>query len=105
MNQEEYWRECIACAAEECDLVLTPEQVNYLAEAVQGSHENYGMAFYQPESPHKGEVQRLERELSKEKSKVPCTECAGQGRIIIQGPYHSCNSQCWKCRGDGKVLP
>jgi hypothetical protein len=46
--QRDYWQECIAIAAEECDLKLTPEQLDYLAGAAEGGHEHYGMAFYSP---------------------------------------------------------
>lgn len=44
----EYWKECIAIAAEECDLALTEQQLTELAVSVHGGHENYGMAFYSP---------------------------------------------------------
>jgi hypothetical protein len=50
MTPLEYWKETLAIAAEECALVLTDEQLTALAEAAQGSHENYGMAFYSPPS-------------------------------------------------------
>lgn len=46
--QHDYWKECISIAAEECDLALTPEQLDCLAWAAEGGHENYGMAFYSP---------------------------------------------------------
>ena len=46
--QRDYWQECIAIAAEECDLKLTPEQLDYLAGAAENGHEHYGMAFYSP---------------------------------------------------------
>lgn len=48
MNDLEYWKECISIAADECDLSLTSEQLEYLADSASGSHENYGMAFYSP---------------------------------------------------------
>lgn len=103
--QSKYWRECMSCAAEECNLVLTEEQLSYLAETAEGARENYGMAFYQPESPYPSEIKALEDRLAKEVSKVVCRECWGDGRITTQGPYHSSNSQCWKCHGEGKVQP
>ena len=40
-----YWEECISTAADECGLKLTKEQLKYLADAAEGGHENYGMAF------------------------------------------------------------
>ena len=46
--EQDYWKECMAIAAEECDLKLTPEQLDYLAGAAENGHEHYGMAFYSP---------------------------------------------------------
>lgn len=48
MNSQDYWKLCLGEAADECKLSLSPEQLEYLAEAAQGGHENYGMAFYSP---------------------------------------------------------
>ncbi|MGO9474524.1 MAG: hypothetical protein ACLPWS_14175 [Rhodomicrobium sp.] len=101
----DYWLECIKVASDECGAALTEEQTNHIADTVRVSHDNYGMAFHQPESPYPGEIDCLTRELKQERSKVTCLECNGSGRIITLGPYHSGNSQCWKCRGEGKVLP
>ena len=58
--QLDYWKECIAIAAEECELALTPEQLNYLAEAAESGHEHYGMAFYSP--PPSDRLNDIERE-------------------------------------------
>ena len=60
MDHEDYWRECVSNAAEECGAVLTPEQVNEIADSVQGAHENYGMAFYSP--PPSDRIHAVERE-------------------------------------------
>ena len=46
--QQDYWQECMAIAAEECDLELTPEQLDCLASSAENGHEHYGMAFYSP---------------------------------------------------------
>ena len=62
MTQEDYWDECIANAAEECDASLTKDQTLYIAKAVQGAHENYGMAFYSP--PASDRVADIKREES-----------------------------------------
>ena len=48
MREQDYWEECIAAGADECDLTLTKEQLSALAESVTGGFENYGMAFYSP---------------------------------------------------------
>ena len=63
MNGTEYWTECIACAAEECDLTLTTEQLQTLAMAVEGGHECYGMAFYSP--PPSDRISDIENEWKK----------------------------------------
>lgn len=59
-TQNDYWRECISIAAEECGLTLTPEQLNYVADAVEGGHQHYGMAFYSP--PPSDRLNAIERE-------------------------------------------
>ena len=100
-----YWEECVANAIEEAHVTASLAQVNLIAESVRGAHENYGMAFYQPENPLIGEVSNLKRELKKEKEKVFCLNCEGTGRIITNGPSHSSNSECMKCRGAGKYNP
>lgn len=46
--KQDYWQECISIAADECDLKLTPEQLDCLASAAESGHEHYGMSFYSP---------------------------------------------------------
>lgn len=48
MPQLDYWKECLAIAAEECGLSLSDEHLTGLAEGAMGGHEHYGMAFYSP---------------------------------------------------------
>lgn len=103
--RDEYWVECIAQSAENCGAILTKEQIEAIAADVQASHENYGLAFYQPsidEHPVFSENKQLKKQLQEEREKILCRECNGHGRIIIQGPYHSSDSQCWKCSGYGR---
>jgi hypothetical protein len=56
----DYWRECIAIGAEECDLTLTPQQLDTLADSAASGHEHYGMAFYSP--PASDRLNAIERE-------------------------------------------
>jgi len=58
--QQDYWKECIAEAADECGLKMTGEQLECLAEGVEGAHECYGMAFYSP--PSTDRLDDIERE-------------------------------------------
>lgn len=50
MTDLDYWKECIVIAADDCDLEMTPEQLEYIADSVSSGHEHYGMAFYSPSS-------------------------------------------------------
>lgn len=58
--QLDYWRECIAIAAEECELVLTEDQLHALADSAESGHDHYGMAFYSP--PANERIADIERE-------------------------------------------
>lgn len=59
-DSKDYWIECISLGAEECGLTLTTEQLQALAESVEGGHDNYGMAFYSP--PSSDRYDDIERE-------------------------------------------
>jgi hypothetical protein len=107
MAATDYWKECIEIAANDCGLVLTPDQLQALAWAVESGHENYGQAFY---SPPAGEytdmrVANLQRELATERAKIVCKECKGTGRTVENFYNRSSSSPCWKCNGDGRHLP
>lgn len=62
MNTLDYWKECVESAAEECGAVLTQEQIAHIAYAVEGGHENYGMAY--PNPPSTDRIAVIERECS-----------------------------------------
>lgn len=57
---KDYWRECISIAADECDLTLTSDQLDALAESAKSGHEHYDMAFYSP--PASDRISDIERE-------------------------------------------
>jgi hypothetical protein len=40
----DYWKECVAEAAEDCKAVLTDEQITCIASWVEGAHDNYRQA-------------------------------------------------------------
>ena len=56
----DYWKECVSIAAEDCGAVLTPAQLEFIADSVRGGHENYGMAFYSP--PPSDRYNQIERD-------------------------------------------
>ena len=101
-----YWLECVSDACESAGVSVSSDQLRQIADSVKVSHDNYGMAFPIPSgNPMESEVKRLKKLLADEKEKVFCVECSGRGRVISQGPSHSSDSQCWKCRGEGKYKP
>ncbi|MET3924564.1 hypothetical protein [Devosia sp. 2618] len=109
--QDEYWQECISIAADDCGLLLTTAQLDCLASSVRGGHENYGMASGDDVASSNlsayrdREKEDLLKAVRREKAKVTCRECNGHGRITMQaGPWTS-NSECSKCRGEGRHDP
>lgn len=63
-----YWKECIECAFDEAGITATDEQIDIVAECVEGGHENYGMAHYDA-IPHP-----LEAEIDTLKARVKQAE-------------------------------
>ena len=71
-TDHDYWREVVMNAADGCDLELTREQRESMADAMSAAHDRYGLAFYTPpssdrmaeiEAEHKREVTRLRAEM------------------------------------------
>lgn len=60
MKTNDYWKECVSIAADECGLKLTKEQLECLAESFEGCHDNYGLAFYSP--PSTDRISDIERQ-------------------------------------------
>lgn len=101
----DYWQECVAEALEDAGIGATKEQIETVTSWVEGAHENYGMAHGHEciPNPLVQENESLKREIIKERDKVICDNCNGRGRIVTQGPHHSSDSECYKCRGEGRV--
>jgi hypothetical protein len=68
--ERNYWKECLSIGADECGLTLTPEQLDALAESVEGGHEHYGMAFYSP--PASDRIAVLKREEDDRYNRLQC---------------------------------
>ena len=101
----DYWKECILEAVEDAGIAATKKQIDTVAWWIEGAHENYGMAHGYDciPNPLEAENKELKRKLKEEQEKVICKECNGTGRIITLGPYHSSESECWRCHGEGRV--
>lgn len=55
-----YWEESFSCALDELGICVTSDQLKSLAEAIEMSHENYGLAFYFP--PASDRLNEIKRE-------------------------------------------
>ena len=100
-----YWEECIAVSFDENGIAATQKQIESVAADVQNSHENIGMAFHTPENPMVSEVSSLREQLKAERDKILCPVCRGSGSIITRGGTFECESQCDRCRGEGRCRP
>jgi DnaJ-class molecular chaperone len=101
-----YWQECVSEALEEAGIKASQEQIDQVAEFVSGAHDNYGTMHGHDCIPNPIELEnkKLARELAIERDKVACPECCGRGSLTTAcGPVRSATSDCWKCRGSGKV--
>ena len=105
MSRYEYWDECVAVSFEDNGITATREQIEAVAADVASAHENYGMAFYQPENPLVEELSRTKRELQKERDKEVCPDCRGRGRLVYNSGDRSVDTQCDKCSGEGYCIP
>ena len=90
-------------------MLVDPMEIANVAGWAEGAHDNFGMAHGHDciPNPLEEKVGRLERELKIERDKVVCPECGGRGSITTNAMHcnRSSTSQCWKCRGEGKVSP
>jgi len=105
VNDMDYWGECISEAFEDAGIKATNEQISTVSGWVEGAHENYGMAFGHDciPNPLVLENEKLLKEIIEERNKVTCEICAGTGETVSHGPCHSAYSQCYMCRGNGRV--
>ncbi len=101
----DYWREAVAQSLEEHGVAATDEQIVSIASDMEGASDCRYMGG--PDTPHPaiGEAERLKRELKTEREKVQCRACGGSGRISTRGGTFESNSECWKCRGEGRYSP
>jgi ribosomal protein L37AE/L43A len=72
---------------------------NSLNESRSHNHGLGGKSYQQTE------IERLEKALRQERSKIVCTVCGGAGRERYSAGVWAVDTQCSRCNGDGRVLP
>lgn len=104
------WIECVSESAFDCGANLTQEQIKYIAESVEGMHENYGM-YTGIENSTRGGKSDAEKELEQLKANIekerlwklntkPCKCCLTTG-IELDGWMREVS--CTNCNGVGRL--
>jgi len=103
----DYWEECISEAFEDAGLSATKEQIDIVTSWVEGSHDNYSMAHGHDciPNPLATENEQLKIDLKKEKDKITCPDCKGNGYTVSYGGTFMAESRCSACQGEGRRLP
>lgn len=99
----DYWDECVSCSCADNNIPLSREHQIIIARDILVAYENRDLAFHVPENPLKAENESLKKSLDIERRKVVCPTCKGSGSTTTYGPVHCATSQCFTCKGEGKV--
>lgn len=108
MEMSDYWKECIAEAFEDAGVAATDDQIEKIAQCVEGASQTLDMAFGRYCIPNAAgeENKQLRKALTKEREKVLCESCRGTGSIVdLIGACHYSQSTCWRCKGEGRHAP
>lgn len=104
MTKQDYIAESLSESLDQHGVVIPYDTINSIANDLMTSLDCMDMAFPRPSyNSQNEEITRFKTELEKERSKDACRACVGAGRIITPGPYHSSDSQCHICHGEGKL--
>ncbi len=106
----EYWKECVSESLSDVGIAATDEQIELIAESIEGAHENFGMAtglcvadenFI---SDDKIELDRLKKDAEDrriwEAQTEPCSHCITNG---IVSDLWGRDIKCYRCDGSGRV--
>lgn len=100
----EYWRICLEEILGDHGVDATSEQIEAMAKDFESCASVQSEYSAPVENPAVREADELRKKLKIEQSKVFCMTCKGTGRLIeIISSSHYSDSDCWKCRGTGKV--
>jgi RecJ-like exonuclease len=111
MGNRAYWEIFVDEALPEMGITLTKEQRLELLEGIIGhasmEHEATGVAVADRNlsGAREAELNKANRDLLFEREKIMCRNCDGRGRITTYGGTFQSRSQCWECKGEGKVHP
>lgn len=103
-----YWRDAVIAVLEEIGASIPDaEKLDAAAEVLESYRDNYGMAHGHDciPDPRDMEIKTLRKSLDTERGKITCSECKGTGWLFRGDSVRSSESQCWKCRGEGRHLP
>lgn len=113
MDRADYFQEAIECSLADmgAEGALTPEQIQILAGDIEGAYSCMSMAFGDDVASanvtvmHEREKADLRRAVQREQDKVHCRQCNGKGRIVAYFGTFQSDSECSKCRGEGRHDP
>lgn len=107
---ESYWLESFQCIWDDFGregIRLTDEELHWIARGLAGVAENQG-TFTGSEliaDPRDEDMEKMRKALERERKLVHCRNCDGTGREVTSAYGRRCDTQCWKCQGEGKHLP
>lgn len=106
----EYWIECISEALSESGVNASEDQINNIAEFVEGAHENYALAtgndvadsnFISDDTIKLSELKAsIDEHKRWEQSTEPCKQCNTSGIILDDWGR---DQKCRTCDGSGRV--
>lgn len=109
--RRKYWLECVEIALSDAGVTATQEQIEMIADAVEGGHECYGMATGDDvasanlHASNERERDQLKKSLAFEREKHDCPTCRGSGRERYNAGVWAVDTQCGKGHGEGKLHP
>lgn len=104
MNTD-YWAEGLDEALKEAGLQATPEQLNAIAQKINDAYSaiDESTGTLSMTDPRNEEIQRLTRQLERERSKDVCGKCKGKGGWRDGIGSHIAHHTCPDCQGSGLV--
>lgn len=111
MASRHYWEIFVDEFVPEMGIVLTPQQRNEMVDAIVGhaemESEATGQAIFS--ANRRGYLEKELEDAKKatrfEEEKILCATCEGKGTLTSYRGTFMSTSQCYECRGQGRVHP